>query len=126
MAQAHKAKYVAKAASIDHTPSSAVAAGDVVVQGQIVAIAKTPIAANALGALATRGVFDVVKAAGAITAGARLYWDADGDPVGGTAGTGAATTTATSNQYFGAAIAAAASDDETVRMMLIQDGDVDS
>ena len=49
--------------SIDYTPSTAVSAGDVVVQGTLVAIARADIAANALGALATAGVFDGAKVA---------------------------------------------------------------
>jgi predicted RecA/RadA family phage recombinase len=75
---------------VDYTPSSAVVAGQVVVQNDLVGVAPRPIAAATLGALAIEGVFDVVKATGAVNAGAKVYWDADGDPVGGTAGTGAA------------------------------------
>ena len=64
--------------SIDHTPTVAVAAGDVVVQGDLVGVAKVDIPANALGALAVAGVFDFPKATGvgtAITAGSIVYWD---------------------------------------------------
>lgn len=102
--------------AVDHTPAAVVAAGDVVVQGELVGIAKTPIAANALGAIAVRGVFDVAKATGAstaITAGALCYWDATGqvatvDAAGGT------------NKLLGKAIAAAGDDDATVRIRLSQ------
>jgi predicted RecA/RadA family phage recombinase len=87
--------------SIDYTPGSAVSAGDVVVQGALVGVAKLDIAANRLGALAVRGVFKVVKAAVVHTAGQAAYWDADGDPVGGTAGTGAVTNVATGNTFMG-------------------------
>jgi len=62
--------------AIDHTPSSAVSAGDVVVQGDLIGVAKLDIAANVLGALAVDGVFDLPKATGggtAITAGAKVY-----------------------------------------------------
>ncbi len=53
------------------------AAGAVVVQGELIGVAKTPIAANALGALAVAGVFDLPKASGdgGIAAGAEVYWD---------------------------------------------------
>lgn len=112
--------FVHEGGSIDYTPGSAVVAGQVVVQNSVIGIAKVPIVANALGALSVRGVFDVVKATGAINAGAAVYWDADGDPVGGTAGTGAATTTSTANTFMGFAAAAAASGDATVRVRLIQ------
>ncbi|MCY2925899.1 MAG: DUF2190 family protein [Planctomycetota bacterium] len=113
-----QATYVQEGDMIDYTPTSAVAAGQVVVLGNTVGIASEPIAASALGALAAEGLFDVAKATGAITAGNAVYWDADGDPVGGTAGTGAATTTATSNTYMGLAVADAAETAGTVRVRL--------
>ena len=115
----YQATFVQQGNSIDHTPVSAVAAGQVVVVGAHVGVAKTPIAANALGALAAGGVFDVVKATGAINDGAVVYWDADGNPVGGTAGTGAATTTSSSNTFMGFAVGAALSGDATVRLNLV-------
>jgi predicted RecA/RadA family phage recombinase len=103
---------------IDYTPGSAVVAGQVVVQGSVVGIASGPIAANTPGALNTSGLYKVVKVVGAITAGVNVYWDADGDPVGGTAGTGAVTTVSTGNTLIGWAIAAAASGDATVLVKL--------
>lgn len=113
-----KAIFIQDGGSIDHTPGSAVAAGDVVVQGTLVGVARTPIASGVLGSLALRGVFDVAKAAVAFTAGAAVYWDADGNPVGGTAGTGAATTTRTGNTFMGFALAAAAEAATVVRAAL--------
>ena len=86
-----QATYVQKGHQIDYTPSSAVVAGQVIVLGNTVGIANVPIAASALGALTVEGLFDVAKATGAITVGAAVYWDADGDPLGWTVGTGAAT-----------------------------------
>jgi len=115
-----QARFIQDGNTIDYTPSSAVAAGDVVVQGSILGIAKIPIAASALGALATVGVFDVAKATGAINLGAAVYWDADGNPVGGTAGTGAATTTSGGNTFMGFAVLAAESGDTTVRVLLLK------
>jgi predicted RecA/RadA family phage recombinase len=113
-----KAVFVQEGNQIDYTPGSAVAAGDVIEVGNRVFVAKTPIEANVLGALATRGVFDVVKVSGAITAGAGVYWDNDGNPVGGTAGSGAATSVAANGKFMGYAIAAAAETDTTVRVLL--------
>jgi len=110
------ATFVHDGAAIDYTPGAAVAAGDVVVQGELIGIAKTPIAANALGALAVDGVYDLPKATGvstAITAGALVYWDvADGE----------ATTAADSgtNKLLGKTIAAAGDNDATVRVRLSQ------
>jgi len=66
-------------AAIDYTPVAAVAAGDVVVQGELVGVAKIDIAANTLGALAVEGVFDFPKSTAggsALTAGTDVFWDA--------------------------------------------------
>jgi len=114
-----QATFVQDGASIDYTPGSDVAAGDVIVLGSLsVAIAKQAIASGVLGALATRGVFDGAKATGAIVVGDAIYWDEDGDPVGGVAGSGAFTTTASGNLYAGRAVAAAAEAAATVRFEL--------
>jgi predicted RecA/RadA family phage recombinase len=103
---------------IDYTPGSAVSVGDVVVIGTILGIAHQDIASGALGSLAIDGgIYDVVKITGSISQWTLVYWNATGDPVGGTAGTGAATTTAGSNNLLGIAIAAAGSSDTTVRIL---------
>ena len=109
-----QATFVHDGASIDYTPGAAVAAGDVIVQGELVGVARTPIAANALGSLAVAGVFDFAKATGggtAITAGANVYWD-DTNNV--------ATTTATGNKLIGKCVKAAADADATVRVRMSQ------
>jgi predicted RecA/RadA family phage recombinase len=117
MAQTYQARFIQEGRSIDYTPSAAVAAGQVVVQGSMIGVAKTPIAAGALGALAVRGVLDVVKANEQQALGAALYWDADGNPYNGTAGTGCATTSAGGNTFIGFAMALAGATDETVRVL---------
>jgi predicted RecA/RadA family phage recombinase len=102
------AVFVHDGSAIDYTPSAAVAAGDVVVQGELVGVARTPIAANALGSLAAAGVFDFPKATGggtAIDAGALVYWDETNK---------VATTTAAGNKYIGKTEKAAADADATV------------
>jgi len=102
--------------AIDYTPGSAVSAGDVVVQGDLVGVAKLDIAANALGALAVEGVFDFPKAAGggtAITAGAKVYWDVGDTEAKEDAEAGA-------NKYLGKVVTAAADADTTVRVRLEQ------
>ena len=104
--------------AVDYTPASAVVAGQVVVQSRLVGIAKSPIAAGALGELAIAGVFDVDQNAEIIVAGAPVYWDADGDSVGGEAGAGAATATVTDNVFMGFAVALTAAADLTVRVAL--------
>jgi len=117
MAQTYQARFIQEGLSIDYTPVAAVAAGQVVVQGSMIGVAKTPIPAGTLGALAVRGVFDVVKANEQQALGAALYWDADGNPQGGTAGTGCATTTSAGNTFIGFAQAAAGATDEAVRVL---------
>jgi predicted RecA/RadA family phage recombinase len=108
----------AEGRSVDYTPSGAVSAGDVVIQGPLVGIAPLDIAAAALGALQLEGVFDVVQAAVTFTAGQAVYWDADGNPVGGTGGSGAAAESATGNTFMGFALAATEATDTTVRVAL--------
>ena len=94
------ATFIQDGDAVDYSPSADVAAGEVVVQGDLVGMAKTPIAAGTLGSLATRGVFDFAKATGgAIASGAVLYWDATN---------GVATSTASGNKRIGKAVAAAA------------------
>lgn len=117
MAQTYQAKRISEGMHFDHTPSSAVDAGDVVVSGSLAGFAARPIAADALGALENFGIFDVVKANEEISAGTLVYWDADGDPQGGTAGSGAATATSTSNTMLGYALATAGATAEVVRIL---------
>lgn len=69
------ADYVQKGDVLDYTPGSAVAAGEVVVIGSLVAVAPRPIAANALGSLAVEGVFALPCATGATGAqGSAISW----------------------------------------------------
>jgi len=106
-----EATFVQEGDKVDYTPSSAVAAGQVVVQGDLVGVAVQAIEANKLGAIAVTGVFDVVKTTGAISAGTKVYWD-DTNKY--------ATTSATGTKYMGKAVKAAASADATVRVRLEQ------
>lgn len=94
--------------SIDYTPGSAVTGGDVVVIGDIVAVAKRDIAANVLGAVAIKGVFRFPKATGsssALAAGTKVYWDAGNEVITSTSG---------ANKVAGYVVAAASDDAETV------------
>jgi predicted RecA/RadA family phage recombinase len=73
------ADFIQDGGSIDYTPGSNVAAGDVIVQGELVGVAKVPIPAGHAGALAVEGVFDFDKEAdGGVTfaVGLLAYWDA--------------------------------------------------
>ncbi len=97
---------------VKYTPVSAVIAGQVVVVGSIPMVAPVAIAAGVEGVLSACDGWDVPKATGAWTQGDAIYWDADGDPVTGTAGSGAFTTTATANYLAGYAARDAASGDD--------------
>ena len=109
-------KFVQRGDAVDYTPDADVASGAVVVQGDLVGVAKLDIKANALGALAVSGVFDFPKATGvgtAITAGTTLYWDeADGEAKADDE-TGA-------NKLIGKAVKAGGDDDVAVRVRLSQ------
>jgi predicted RecA/RadA family phage recombinase len=104
-----KAIMIHEGAAIDYTPTSAVSAGDVIVQTDLIGIAKLPIAANTLGALAIEGVFDVVKTNVAVNAGQMIYWDAANQY---------ATTSSSGTKYMGKAVRAAAAGDARVRVKL--------
>lgn len=69
------ASYVQDGDVLDYTPGSAVAAGEVVVIGAMVAVAPRPIAANALGSLSVEGVWEMPCATGATGAqGSAINW----------------------------------------------------
>jgi len=110
------ATFVHDGRAIDYTPGADVSAGAVVVQGELVGVAKVDIPANTLGALAVVGVFDFPKATGVgegIPVGSEVHWDvADGvakiDDESG------------ANKYLGKTVAAAGDDDATVRVHLDQ------
>ncbi len=109
-----QATFVHEGCSIDYTPNADVAVGDVIVQSDLVGVAKQAIAANKLGALTVEGVFDFAKATGGgsgIAVGTTVYWD-DTNNV--------ATATATSNKLLGKVVKATADADTTVRVRLMQ------
>lgn len=102
--------YIQEGKALNYTPSGAdVASGDFLVIGAIGAVAKTDIADGKTGAVHISGVFSVAKASGAITQGAKLYWNSSNSNL---------TTTASGNTLVGVAAAAAASGDATVPLLL--------
>ena len=112
--------------SIDYTPGVDITAGDVVVQADLVGVAKLGIKAGTFGALHVSGVFDFPREADtAFSAGDEVYWDADGDPEGGTAGTGAAVDTGSggANKFIGYAVAGVtdAATNPAVRVLMRND-----
>ena len=108
--------FVHDGSAIDYTPGAVVAAGAVVVQGDLVGVAKLDIPANVQGALAVDGVFDFPKATGvgtAIAAGATVYWDEADQEAKTDSETGA-------NKLIGKTVAAAGDNDATVRVRMSQ------
>ncbi len=108
------ATFVQDADTIDYTAMADLAAGDVVVINELVAIAKQAIPNNTVGSLATEGIFEVPKATGAGTAisgGMKVYWD----PVAKIA-----TATPGILKYLGKTVRNAADADTTVRVRLQQ------
>ncbi len=95
-----------------------VVGGTVQVHEALVGVANITAAPGELYSLDTGGIHDLPKASEAVALGARLYWDADGNPVGGVAGSGCLTATATDNTYAGIATAAALEADAVVEIKL--------
>lgn len=98
---------------IPYTPSSAVAAGDVVVSGSTVMYATEAIDANVAGSLVIAGFAEVVKEG----AGSGQAW-AFLDPIYYDAGNSRFTKTATGNTFAGYALAAALTAATSGRLMV--------
>jgi predicted RecA/RadA family phage recombinase len=106
------ATFIQVGENIDYTPTVEVPPGTVVLQGDLVGVAKRRLAANELGSLAIGGVFEFGKAsAEVIAAGTKLYWKADDQTVTATVGT---------NKLVGKSVAAAGAGTATVRVLLTQ------
>lgn len=100
--------YFSRGESIDYTPVADVAAGTIVMIGDLACVAKLDIKAGELGALATCGVYRVAKGAETIAVGTKVYVTNDG----------VATATEGSNKAIGTAITAAAETDAEVIVLL--------
>ncbi|WP_347269859.1 DUF2190 family protein [Rhizorhabdus histidinilytica] len=95
--------------ALDLTAPYDVASGAGFLVGSIFAVA-TISAANGADIIGrTTGVYDLAKAAGAVTQGAKLYWDNTNKVL---------TTTASGNTLVGTAVRAAQSGDATARVRL--------
>lgn len=82
-----EATFVQEGNSIDHTPGSALAAGQVVPLGGFVGIPMRPIESGELSALRVRGLFKVTKQTGVTwSAGDPIYWDDAANHANKTAG----------------------------------------
>jgi predicted RecA/RadA family phage recombinase len=103
--------------ALDYTPAAAVTGGDVIVQGGIVGVTPTDLAANEKGSIAYEGIYDVPKTTAAWVIGLPVFWNSTGDPDSGDAGSGAANQIG-NGIYMGIATQAAESGDNTGRVML--------
>jgi predicted RecA/RadA family phage recombinase len=112
--------YVQKGETLNYTNGSGatIASGAMVLVGSRLGVAVSDIADGATGVLVMAGVHALPKATGAITQGAKVYYDADGNRVGGPTGIGCLTATSDGNTLIGYAHAAAASGDLTVDVAL--------
>jgi len=71
--------FLQEGCSLDFVPAVDVAAGDVVVVGELVGVIQRDIKAGELGSIAVEGVYDMPKSiavGSAIPNGSRLFWDA--------------------------------------------------
>lgn len=111
------AKFVQNGDTIDYTPVAAVAAGALVDLGFAVGVAKLPIAAGALGALALVGVYDLdITAPGETKAvGTALYVDGTGALTWSSSGGGSGAAPYT---RVGHVVAAVAATDTVARVRL--------
>ena len=98
------ARYIQRGDAIDYTPDKDIEAGEVVFIGPLCGVAKLPVPAGVIGALAIHGVFEFAKGNTEIKAGTALYWDADNKVA-----------TTTGSNYIGVAIADAAANSGVVR-----------
>ena len=104
-----QARFIHDGKAVDFFPATDVAAGTVIVTGDLVGVTKLDIQAGRLGALAVVGVFDVEKANAAISLGAKVYWDATAKQ---------AVTTATGNKLLGICVQEATAEDSVVRVRI--------
>lgn len=110
------AQFIHHGDAVDYVPASDVNAGDVVVQGDLLGVAKRDHPAGHTAALAVVGVFDIAKATGggsAIAVGVPVYWDEGNQQATTDTGGGA-------NKLLGKSTLAAGDDDAVVRVRLSQ------
>lgn len=103
------ARYIQHGESINYMPTTAVAAGDLVIDNDLVMVARLDIPAGTLGALAVGGVYEMPKDAAAIAFGKKAYWDATNKVV---------TETDTGNTLIGKAVRDTTASDGFVRVLL--------
>ena len=92
---ANISRYYQDGLAIDHTPGSAIYAGNLVNLGSLAGFTPRDVAASAKGALRVQGVLEVPWTGEVASIGDNVWWDANGTPYGGSAD-GACTSKASS------------------------------
>lgn len=87
-----EAQNIGEGLTINHTPTSALVAGQMIEINGKAAFACEDIAANTVGAVQIAGHAKIQAAAVVGNKGDNVWWDEDADPYGGTSGAGAITT----------------------------------
>ncbi len=101
--------YIQQGNTLTFTAAAAIASGDGVLQGALFGVAATSAAIGEDFEADLVGVFELPKAAGAITRGAKVYWNNGNSQV---------TTTASGNTLIGAATEPAADGATSARVRL--------
>ena len=101
--------YVQEGNTLDLVAPYARSSGQGALMGSIFGVAAVDVASGAVAAFATEGVYDLTKAAVAVTQGAKMYWDDTAKSV---------TTSATATTFIGYATQAQAIGDATSRIKL--------
>lgn len=101
---------------VDYTPASATSSGAVIVQGVLVGVLASDLAAGEKGALMVSGVVEIPKPTGAGTdysAGDPIYWDA-------VDGNGQDTADSGTNKRIGTLLADVATTDTHMQVYMVQ------
>lgn len=105
-----EAKFIQDGKSIDIVAEAGIAAGNVVISGDLIGVAKLDIPANAVGSIALEGIYDVAKGDAVFAVGAKVYFDTENRIAVATAGEKIVA--------IGVAVAAATAEAETVRVRI--------
>ena len=101
--------YIVKADVVECASSRTCNPGDGMLAASLFGVSLNSTASGAVGQFLVRGVADIPKAVGAVTLGAKMYWDDTAHNC---------TTTATANTLIGVATQLQASGDLTARILL--------
>ena len=115
----YKIQFYAEGLSEDFTAGADYTSGDPIAVAGRAGIVQNDVASGKKGSARVSGLAVGRKITGAMTAGAVIGWDNDGDPLNGTAGTGALTTVlGDMDIVMGSVAVAALETDETVVIRL--------